>query len=831
MSTEIASTTRNVVAIDVSGSTGGNVKYWSKVADVLNQKRNENPHTKIIVWDDYAAEMPYEEVRKIIDYCRGGGGTVPSSIVSLLQPEDNLTLITDGQISKQQVDSCTARLEAKNMKMGSVEVYFQGEERYMDLSVAVPFTRNSSSFTMSVNETSLADGSIKDIDFTKYYDNIPLFMTDYEKLYRTITVKCIGKFDQEMRLQILNLQTALMNTLAKQNTEKTVGLIDCVGDIEAFRNKLLIDNDPYPLGKRIEMFIRGLLKQVDGNHNFSFDQLRQPSALLRADVAPVVLTEELPETVNVSEFECPIMLDSEVSPCLIVTEGEPVFKGVDPGYLKSLIDFPYLTLDNNEFIEKIKARLDHPVSITAVKHIKESPYTRKKICAVLPLDAEVSPSINKALCYALAKIFFGDKLAGNMTMWFSVVYFVIKGMVYPLGDNFELGSELALGNDKKKLGIHYLRHSEDEVETDTNTEKEVDGFMIRTTSKTKSVTVTANPLIKNLEARMKSLMFNSRINLTLTGLPVEPMIKEKFSVALWYSIHSGLINGVDNDEKNRLRSFGGSARFLIVLLQLLDAPYTIDSQVVPLFKLYTAFAYMMKQSNRVYESSEAKFFKDWRLILKSQYQNSMLVDDGDRILLDGPSTLDTKPILPDRFYDLSLETLFGLEKLVDTFKSVGTISLSDVKPVPIPAPEVNYGYDYTREFEGEHEPIPICPATFRPFTNDQRDGKFWENRTVEVHGCPIDKQISAYQYYIDFVTDKKKYPTRTEFLKYMSMKQANRLGSVRTLPAHIGKVVGGVLNDYQLVTKDVDVVKFISTTEVSRCREFRVEMEKKYLEG
>uniref|UniRef100_A0A915EGD7 Uncharacterized protein n=1 Tax=Ditylenchus dipsaci TaxID=166011 RepID=A0A915EGD7_9BILA len=67
----------------------------------------------------------------------------------------------------------------------------------------------------------------------------------------------------------------------------------------------------------------------------------------------------------------------------------------------------------------------------------------------------------------------------------------------------------------------------------------------------------------------------------------------------------------------------------------------------------------------------------WRLLLRSQYQHSLVLEDGSIVLLDGPASVSV-PQLPEfrvcgDMEKLPLGMLFGLAELVDRNKSNNSV--------------------------------------------------------------------------------------------------------------------------------------------------------------
>jgi len=287
------------------------------------------------------------------------------------------------------------------------------------------------------------------------------------------------------------------------------------------------------------------------------------------------------------------------------------------------------------------------------------------------------------------------------------------------------------------------------------------------------------------------------------------MIKAPIDIALWFCVNSievmDMINNESDDARNRLRSFGESAKHLLELVDIFEYPYDRVWTTKQL-KLYKAFAWMMNQEKDYTKMGLVK--PSWRDLLRAQYQNSIIVRK-TIIFLDGP--VENPPALPD--FGIKLKYLLALEQLVDKTKTTNSIMIPmNFQGLPIPQAVTNYGYPNPMSAEAFNTPTVICPKTMRPYVIDRKEKKFWKECAEKFYG-PLDKQISNYNYFIQYVMENDYYPTREGFIYYTAKKQANReLNTRDTLPLYTVPFVDGMFNDYEQVLgkdfKDVSVADF-----------------------
>lgn len=749
------------ILIDCSGSTGHRTSYWNSVGDIANN----NSDAQFYFWDDKCKKTDFKDVLARVQSCSGGGGTSPSCFISHLDKNDHIMIITDGQVSQHDIAVCDKKLDG--FHFSSVTVHFINTGGQMNLTVSAPFTRNCKNFELFVDNVSLSSGSsLIDIDLSIYFNNLDKFLSESDELFKQIVIKNLGKRNESLRNQLLDLQKNLMKCVAEKNITDVKYdqlrklLLDNTYDNAIATVKEIITRADTTLGQKIEEIIREMTKQCEGQNDFSFSLL-QPGRLTRAINVKQVAIEEAPAIEDYQgSFECPIMLDNN-SPVLLVTDDTPLLSQCEKSQLDALMTNPLLMLLDHTLVAKLKERLDHPFGLEASQQLfaqdnVKSPMTSKPISCAMTFGAH--PTHTKATNYTLAKLLFGGKLVGIPELWLSVIYFVMKSIPY-LAEN--------------------------------------------------------NGLMDAVKNHMMYRMKSKSTNMTLSGLPIEPLIKCPIDVAIWYCVVSPFI--MENPTADRLRSFGPVAKYLIELVEMLGYPY--DKQWTQhRLCLYKAFTWMM---------NEDKNNTAWRKLLRAQYQNSLVLDNGTIILLDGPN--NNPPHLPnfrvtDQSPTLSLEELITLSKLVDKSKTNTAVPIPLIFiPNTIPSPVTNYGYPDGLSCE-EINATKICPRTLRPYTIDLVKHKHWKICCEEIYG-PLSKQISNYNYYIRYVMDNDKYPTRQEFIEYVAAKQENKENPLDTLPKRMNEFVNNLFSNYEPIIGNMSTHEFKRITYASMSKEERAKMD------
>ncbi len=749
-----------IYCIDCSGSTGNHQGYWQLVASTLANtiQKFGQKNVKCLFWDDKVYRVQHSEVTRRISTRTGGGGTSPHCFASTtyLPEGSNVIIITDGQVSPGDVQKCDRIINGR--RFSSVTVIFEHTGGNMNLTVSTPFTRNCDQVKIIVGDRTLTEGSTsKAIDLKRYYDNPDLFLTELDSLNAQIVMQNLGKnaANIPLRNDLFELKKNLLSHIA--SSQSTKNSMDQVRVLLTSADQLepaivlmrsIISNVDTSLGKRLESIFEELARQCLGTSNFDFSVL-EPGRLLRANQVEQVTAEELPQQHEAGNFECPISFEEDDHSTLLIAEGQSVFSDLigdasKKSLLEQLMTNPWMVLNIPELFVKLTALLDHVIGFKTTKELFTrgrnvvSPFSRAPISCALTFGKDATT--RRANLYVLARIFFGKRLVGLPESWLSVVYIACT-KVPRLQDNEVFMSEFK----------NYLRGQ----------------------------------------------LIHSKTNITLTGLPIEPLMKTSTDIAIWFSVTSPRIfleiyEGKVDDARNRLRSFGASAIHLVTILtDVLE--YPIDPNTMHQLTRYKTMAQMMNFEKD--QKPSVQNLKPWRVALRAQYQNSHTCDDDGTtiILLDGPAQSR-----PNLHYGAPFEECLALASLVDATKTTNAIPIPwNLQPMTIPPYITNYGYNHDDGDTYIREPLPICIKTMRPYTMDRKKHKPWNVCAEEQYG-PLSKQIHNYNYFVQFVMEYEKYPSKEQFLKWTAAKQANRKeNTADTLPRYALTYIDELWKDYE----------------------------------
>lgn len=801
------------VCIDASGSTQGNVFYWSKVYQILEDMKVELPDCNAIFWDTSMINFPLGEALKQINNSRTsicGGGTSPSCFIHALSRTKNnrLVLITDGQVGNNEVQICDTIIDQENIKFSMVHCHFLNTGGSINLSVSSPFTR-SCQFRIFQDENLVASGnSGDDIILDKYSDNPELFVDEFESIYQLIAIKTRGRSDFGLRNHILDLQASLQKTFAIRNNKK----MDKEEEDPFLKIRKIVENqsndksddsaaveimketinklkkfESSSLAKMVENNIQSLIRLCDKTSDYGFDILK-PSRVDRSSQIEEVDITQVTDSGLIgveTNYICPIMYETG-TPCLLITESEngSVTDGLEKDDIDMLLDMPLFILSGNKnegLVQKIIKHFDHPVGFDVAKELfnmsstPQSPFTRNRINCALTFGHDENN--DKANNFTLSKIFFsGNKLVGVPELWLCVLFFTLVERVPYLAENIPL----------------------------------VEAFR------------------SYISYRLKK--YKSRI--TLTGISIEPIIKSPLDISLWYCVASPRIVINKASAENRLRSFGASSRYLTKILSDILGYKFNKSWTDHQMDLYSTFSWMMKE--------ERKDDSNWRKLVRAQYQGSLILPNGYIVMLDGPSQegiYSAYGKLPE-FIKISFAEVFALSKLVDRTKSINNIDIpNDLVPdTNIPEPVYNFGYN--KEWtEADYLSLPklqICPATYRPYSIDVQKNIAWQEAAKQLYGCSSEKLISHFHLFSVYVMSNIEFPNnKWEFIEWIDKKMKLSGKGKDTLPTHIVSLVKNLFDSYEEVFgKDFCNVKAVDAKNVFVATQRmppRQEKEKEYL--
>lgn len=840
----------HIMAIDRSGSTGGiDSVYWKLVREIISKEETD---AKFILWDNKKITGYTPKEQLLLDeepkFKGGEGCTDPGTFIDFLKSQKNslsspiiFTLITDGEVSPdggkvekedkiKLIATYEEELKALNIRFSELRMYFistDSENKSMDLSVSAPFIRIADKYELEVyNLLSDRSGSVLLLDDEKsiklinrlnlgsYYDNPAKFNLEAHIILKSIRVENSGRNPEQLldlRNSLLELKQNLLNKILsdkrKNQEEKNsyTKLREYLTAENAFdqavsfiKEIIASENLTQPKSKNPDILakmqenIENMLEFCDEGIGFSFHNTS--NRLARAEKNNQAVNPLKIADLENGAYECAISCKSDAALLLVRKNKNPVFYSIEKKFLDNYLNNPLSILNHQELTKNIGLIIDQHIGLMTVKRLIGNKNSSDKFEILSPQTREIIGSF----------ISMGNSEPE------------IRASNFALSEIFFGGNKL-LGPPALWLAVVYFFLEENGR---YNTAEEDIQFM--------------NAFKASLIARLKS----DSSRMTLSGDPnVEPFIECPLDIALWYCAISWKFH--ENGINNRLR--GVVTKYHLKLLDLLGYTYPKEQTIRQLMR-YQIFAIMMRE-----ETENSSNLRNW---LRCLYQNSMRLEDGSIILLDGESAL--KPELfrvtieiidfddpkkeanylhqlpvkqsqahqnnqhdkrkstlkliatteldktsDEANYSLPIDDFFALRDLLDKDKKTADITIpNDLKLDSIPVAKNNYGYSAEDDLLAENFNHEISPHTMRPLIVD-RLGKDWKAQAKETYGCEVSEQLSAHSFYINYVIEKEEYPSKDEFINYMANKQAHKKeGSKDTLPKCIKYIDEAVISNY-----------------------------------
>jgi len=121
--------------------------------------------------------------------------------------------------------------------------------------------------------------------------------------------------------------------------------------------------------------------------------------------------------------------------------------------------------------------------------------------------------------------------------------------------------------------------------------------------------------------------------------------------------------------------------------------------------------------------------------------------------------------------------------------------------------------------------VSICSKTCRPYyiINDNGKEKTWTQKAFEIYGNEF-ALFSTNNFFGNYIFQKQKYPTKSEFLNYLFLYHQTRY--IKTLPSCINQFIDEVFNEYENIISTISHSVFAERWQKSINKDVRMKMEK-----
>ncbi|KAI9224482.1 hypothetical protein BC828DRAFT_373312 [Blastocladiella britannica] len=475
------------------------------------------------------------------------------------------------------------------------------------------------------------------------------------------------------------------------------------------------------------------------------------------------------------------MLDAAAPVLLINANGPPLLTGVEPAIVDDLTDCPLNLLKYPTLISHVVARIDHAIGAEAFEGLYKavphnygalnvtSPYTRAPVLGCIPFGS-VAQHVRLG-SWVARKLMTGGRVLGNPHLWLAAIYFVVRDHMPRLAEHGALMDAFRT----------HLAHRLTAYET----------------------------------------------NIALSGLATYPLVNVPVGVALWYVVAgSTALFAMDAEqfEQERLRQFWSVARYMRALVEdvigwpVMDAAAprvagldAVERRAITL-RVFSALM-ARKQDMSLLRQDLRRLYQNHLILSRLRKGGKRPVSDEDAtvvVMTDGPCAPELAAASPFAWMRdlLPLPTILRLGTLVAPNAKVGSVLLDDAAIFSDCRAKVaavtHYGYDYARSSADDLGDPKVCPATMRLWTYDARDHpkspELWSDRASRVLGAPVDRFLSAYNYFIEYVANHRAYPpTQADFIAHMAAREAARTSRPArdTLPENVEIMARIVVANYK----------------------------------
>ena len=802
-------TLKKCFAIDYSGSTHGDTFYHNNVKSILDEKYNNEDD--IIIWDTIAKFTSYNEYMDINKNRKGEGGTSPQSIFELFQNKEKknyseFILITDGEVNQSDVESCDKNFELyKNILIYNyAEIYLIGRKDYANLSVGCPFTRFCSSKTIlkSPNEEKIiSEISSDDLKIVEKVNSISTedeFNKNYESIKNACIIRLIGTSgDVEIRKALLLMQRRIIKDNTQKNkllNEEKIDILLKEKKFEEAKNEIkyclkTIDNE---FSKKMNLLIRisdGAIKQI-----FNIDEIQSFQAITATKTEEVntLELEDIPSSIEHSKFICPISIENEIDPVILITVPDefikdnkliPLLVGLDKIQTENIISCPYNALYNKDFMDKFHQCIDHAISLKQIRDAENSghpfevsPITRKKIIGIIPLG-ESNEHI-KAADWTLMQLISGGKNLGDKNIWFSILWLLVKEKKFP-----------------------YLNDVEDFLKAQV---------LYRFSNYKTSISMSG---LGNLP--QKEVYYGTAAWACLISIYLIPEISRNNNLLLVHLFHyKELVEIVNLFEYKLPDDFNNIVNRILCLASMMTF-FKKNNKLLPFYK------FGISQNTILVNVPEDSPMKNGGLV-----GELFLPIDGEINENNRKKFLETLPKNCQEMINsknISYDELAFIMQFIDTQKNLSDIEfekLIEIKEIP-KCKIFNNWENYNSEFKLYE--TKICSKTMRPYYNIENET--WQDCLAKK--IDISKPfLSLNCEYGRFVSQYLKYPTLDEFILFIFRKYVSNSKVYNTLPLIISDLCQITFNEFNPVIKDISAETFKKLFNDSAPIEIRKKIEK-----
>lgn len=783
------------VGIDISGSVGQNVDYWDAVKTW--HVANRGNLGKIYVWDHLVEEITEDQLIQYYTEMKGRGSTIPVNLARKIITDkilNNFTLFTDGDVRSFDVEATDFVL--KDHIIAKVECYIVGF-RSVNLSVTCSFCRNNESTVHYRTESTpfrIQANTRENNELLAKLNTITLdtfFEKDYGQLKACLLARNMGRIgDETTKNNLLDLKKKLIRE-HKAKTTRDFGLeikswLVLNDNVNALDIASQLTDDYYRnnIGMKIDKKINKLCSLCEDLRGlYTIDSIKS-NRINRAKIVTHATDTEIAENdvpkVIIKPYECPIIMSLDVPQILVDDIDGPILANLDPQIVNNIINCPLSILNYPDVVTKLKSAISLSTGIKLNEFVEINPYTKRHLLGTIPLgNCQQHVDCGN---YTISKLFSSGRHLGNLNLYWAVIWQLIN-----------------------TNAIKYLE-----------------------------------PIKEHATAHLIYRFTNSVTNASLSGLPQFVVNTVPTGVAVWYCVHSCLLNQPTDSDTARMHIH--NMNIMIDILKELDYPVSeqVPDQLNKIKILLSMLSIVKKYPKRFYNRIICLYQNAVRLdsakLSKKVMENETVVD---WIPIDGPaSSQQIETILatfPPIYTTIDIGDLIKIASLVDPNKAASDIPFNtkSLSAIPNAIAKINWSLYGLKPYDKD-DVVHISHKTFRPFymVNYKKSNVSWICKITDIYGG-ISDVFSGYRLFIDYFEKYEEFPNTESFLFYSYNRRCNssqNKSSVITLPYLSSLWAVDIITSYQPIFKLIkdkclSIVQIKTILENSRKVDHRIYIE------
>ena len=795
MNMQIKSDDTYLLGYDCSGSTGlykachcfrkplcdckdnsENISFYHEKTQYIERMLFEGKDKVIRTrWDDSIREITKSDLELINKTKKGFEGTNPQVLVNYIINNNfhgTLVLISDGQIGSYIVQRCSEKLS--DWKFKKVFIYLIGTGCHIEESISCAFVRNSphvieiynpnGTLKQDIVEITNDNFSILDkIESIEKEDEFIAIVPVLDNLLASINMGTFG--NSQIKDNLIKLKNRII-----KNKSNNIGDVSEISDLVS---NLTLENltrvwnlyyygSPSVWEKTIDKYI----SWCSGSLLNSFDRNninREIKAFITPPEPPQII-----ELVSASSSdgcifsECPILLDNSCNMMILIRKKDSLFK--------------YLC-DNKDVKESLT---NCPLNASNIPDVLS--YIKGMMDNVISIEA-----YKELIEYGISEKspLTKEEIIGGICLGSHESHVKFSNSVMRKA----LTNDKCLGNIDLWFAVIYL--------------------MVK-----KGLVPHLSDYLPNIQEHMIYRLEKSTTYMCLSGLPTYPTYRVPLKVALWSILSASKVTGNTKQEPIRLHlSYASDILHLLHINRMYNIPEGIEEYINRLHCL----RFLLNQKKRG-DKDEIEN------IVEALKYNFIQISNGRFIYIDGMPTEEQEKLvkmkLPEMCNFISREELLYLNRICDTNKLESDIHYNiNTKPKDISIGSKNWEYQAVMPYNK----VDICEATCRPYYYVDGGSKKWIEKAREIYG--EGEFLSSNKIFGSYICKNKKYPTKEEFLVYLSKYFERR--NKKTLPICIDQFLNELYEEYNEIIKNVSIEDFIKRWKISSDVKTRVEMEKR----